>query len=485
MVTTHVYQREINPSFASDDSLAVIYAKIEPGSRVLDVGAGSGALGRVLKKNKQCIVHGLTYNPDEALLLQDAYDLAVQVDLEKEALPNNEDMVDYDVVVCADVLEHLRNAHEVLVQLVQRLRPGGRLIFSVPNVSHVAITVGLLNGRFQRTHEGLLDATHVNFFERTSLDKFCADAGVLVVDRDAVYRDLAKTEYAGIDSTALPDSVRHYVERLPDAGVYQFIWTVVPANENKSSALPTIVYPSRPDFDVVARFEMRVYFDFGAGFSEVDSVSVFGVYGDAMQDIGIPVPQNKGSLRAFRLDWPQWPCAIEFAQLVCSNAEGHCILHWNGAWSEQIIFDQCVMLTARGESGFPLLMINSKKSATQITLTKPEDVAAMQLRVGSPYRLLAGFASANQSSGGVQHKLDDLKAIAEQQAELLRYISAQVVTVQDQQYYWQALNQRLDVQERKLIELQQNFWVIPVFLKQAFNKIKLWKRNSDRQDGAR
>jgi hypothetical protein len=288
-----------------------------------------------------------------------------------------------------------------------------------------------------------------------------------------------------LEITALPESVRLYVEQLPDAGVYQFIWTVVPANETTTPALPTIVYPSRPDFDVTARFEMRVYFDFGAGFNEVDSVSVFGVYGDAMQDIAIPVPKNKGSLRAFRLDWPQWPCALEFAQLVCSNAEDQSLLHWNGAWSEQIIFDQCVMLPEKGESGFPLLMVNSKKSALQITLTKPEDVTAMQLRVGSPYRLPAAFASASQSPGGIQNKLNELKAIAENQEELLRYIGQQVVTVQDQKYYWQSLNQRLDLQERKLIELQQNFWIIPKFVKRAFKKIKFWAKNGGgRQDGA-
>ena len=66
----------------------------------------------------------------------------------------------YDFIVCADVLEHLRDGARLLARLRPLLAPGGELLLSVPNVAHAAIIAGLFDDRFEYGGEGLLDPTH-------------------------------------------------------------------------------------------------------------------------------------------------------------------------------------------------------------------------------------------------------------------------------------------------------------------------------------
>ena len=88
----------------------------------------------------------------------------------------------FDVIVYADVLEHLVNPLRVLFELDRRLAPEGFVIVSVPNIAHLYIRLLLLFGRFDYIDRGILDRTHLHFFTARSLSTFIADAG-LVVER--------------------------------------------------------------------------------------------------------------------------------------------------------------------------------------------------------------------------------------------------------------------------------------------------------------
>ena len=61
----HVYDREIHGSERT--SLSVLSAHIPPGARVLDLGCGSGAVGRFLtRRGDGAVIDGLTLNTEEA-----------------------------------------------------------------------------------------------------------------------------------------------------------------------------------------------------------------------------------------------------------------------------------------------------------------------------------------------------------------------------------------------------------------------------------
>lgn len=91
------------------------------------------------------------------------YQEARAIDLEcAEQLPWPEDF--FDVIVAADVLEHLRDPARVLRMLRGYIRSGGFAVISVPNVAHVSVRKSLLIGRFRYRERGILDRTHLHFY---------------------------------------------------------------------------------------------------------------------------------------------------------------------------------------------------------------------------------------------------------------------------------------------------------------------------------
>ncbi len=86
----------------------------------------------------------------------------------------------FDVIVCADVLEHLAEPERVLASVRRWLAPGGLLLVSVPNVANAAIRLSLLAGRFEYSDKGILDRTHLRFFTRRSARRLVEQAGFRV-----------------------------------------------------------------------------------------------------------------------------------------------------------------------------------------------------------------------------------------------------------------------------------------------------------------
>lgn len=70
----------------------------------------------------------------------------------------------YDVILMADVLEHLRWPELALKQARRRLSAEGHALASVPNIAYWKMRLDLLQGRFQYKDLGLLDRTHLRFF---------------------------------------------------------------------------------------------------------------------------------------------------------------------------------------------------------------------------------------------------------------------------------------------------------------------------------
>ena len=143
----------------------------------LDVGCASGELGRLL------IEHRVATRVDGVEVNRDAAELAKKV-LRKvwvgtvEELSQDIPWESYDLVVMADVLEHLPEPWETLDFLFARCRPGCRLLLSVPNVRHHSVVFPLLfQGRFEYRDSGIMDRTHLHFFTRSSLQESVMRAG--------------------------------------------------------------------------------------------------------------------------------------------------------------------------------------------------------------------------------------------------------------------------------------------------------------------
>jgi 2-polyprenyl-3-methyl-5-hydroxy-6-metoxy-1,4-benzoquinol methylase len=129
----------------------------------------------------------------------------------------------YDVVLFGDTLEHLPDPGAVLARLRPRVKPGGVLVVSVPNIANWAIRLSLLAGRFRYTDRGILDRTHLRFYTRRTLIELLEGAGFRVVALKA------SVPLPGI-STAWVCRLAHRVGNWrPSLFAYTFIATAVPA----------------------------------------------------------------------------------------------------------------------------------------------------------------------------------------------------------------------------------------------------------------
>ena len=146
-------------------------------SKILDVGCATGSFGQAVKQQRgKCQVFGIELNPDAAEQARLVLDEVVTGDIEETVLPDT--FRDFDCIVCADVLEHLRDPEVVLRELGERLAPGGRMVISIPNVQFYEVIAMLASGNWTYTYAGILDETHRHFFTRADLEDLIRRAGL-------------------------------------------------------------------------------------------------------------------------------------------------------------------------------------------------------------------------------------------------------------------------------------------------------------------
>lgn len=160
------------------------------GLRVLELGCASGALGAELKaRGKASVVHGVEMHPEVADGARGRIDHVWAGDV--EALDPARLDGPYDVLITADILEHVRDPWSLLQRMTTVLAPGSQLVASIPNVRYLPVVADLLvRGRFEYRGDGVLDRTHLRFFTRRSVHQLVTGAGFseVVVER----RDLSR-----------------------------------------------------------------------------------------------------------------------------------------------------------------------------------------------------------------------------------------------------------------------------------------------------
>ncbi len=77
--------------------------------------------------------------------------------------------------------EHLSDPWSVLARLTSRIADHATVIVSVPNIAHLSVSVPLiLRSRFVYQPAGILDRTHLRFFDRSSAVALLNSAGLCV-----------------------------------------------------------------------------------------------------------------------------------------------------------------------------------------------------------------------------------------------------------------------------------------------------------------
>jgi len=149
---------------------------------LLDIGCGGGAFGAAVKATMPCSVVGVTYSEAEGRLARQNLDHVAVADL-NHFDPTS--LGQFDCIVCSHVLEHLHEPQQVLARLRACLNPGGRLLVALPNVLFWKQRLQFMRGRFSYTDGGLMDRTHVRFFDWNSAEQLVHEAGFRTIHRHA------------------------------------------------------------------------------------------------------------------------------------------------------------------------------------------------------------------------------------------------------------------------------------------------------------
>lgn len=148
-------------------------------ARVLEVGCGRGATGRLLEDRLGCLVTGVELNPVVARAAARHLHRVVAGDF-LEVADGLAAEGPFDALVALELFEHLTDQDGFLELARRLLRPGGRIVLSVPNVGHYSVVEDLLAGRWDYLPIGLLCHTHYRFFTRHTLEDWLGRCGFRV-----------------------------------------------------------------------------------------------------------------------------------------------------------------------------------------------------------------------------------------------------------------------------------------------------------------
>ncbi len=132
--------------------------------KVLEIGAGRGNTLLYLKETGIASeVVGIDINDWGDNEISGEIDNFIVGNIEELNLPQYKDY--FDLIIFADVLEHLVEPGDVLKRMKDYLKDDGEVLISIPNFRHKkALFKVFVRGDFSYENSGLFDVTHLRFF---------------------------------------------------------------------------------------------------------------------------------------------------------------------------------------------------------------------------------------------------------------------------------------------------------------------------------
>ena len=127
-------------------TLHTIARLVPPGSRVLDLGCGDGALLDLLQRERGCSGYGIEIADENVLACVKRGVSVIQLNLDQGLTVFEDDS--FDVVLQIDTLQHLRNAEWMLRETARVGKVG---IVAFPNFAHWPNRLSIVRGRMPVT----------------------------------------------------------------------------------------------------------------------------------------------------------------------------------------------------------------------------------------------------------------------------------------------------------------------------------------------
>ncbi len=174
---------DVSPGY-SEEKTKIFLSWIGTGKKVLDIGCFDGRESYLIKKQRNEV-----YGMDKMKsALEQAEKKGIKVfrlDIEKDKWPFDKNF--FDIVLAADIIEHLVDTDSFLENVKEILKTDGRLILTTPNLASLGRRLMLLFGKnpymevskYDKIH-GFRVAGHLRYFVKDTLYKLLDYHGFVI-----------------------------------------------------------------------------------------------------------------------------------------------------------------------------------------------------------------------------------------------------------------------------------------------------------------
>jgi 2-polyprenyl-3-methyl-5-hydroxy-6-metoxy-1,4-benzoquinol methylase len=143
---------------------------------ILEIGCGEGCFSQLIKKTLKAEVWGIELDAKAYELARLNLDRVLCGDI-NNLLPELPDEY-FDCIIFNDVIEHLVDPFDTLEKIKSKLKKGGKVIASIPNMRYTRALFSLVvlkDWKYEK--EGICDYTHLRFFTEKSIKRMFTQCG--------------------------------------------------------------------------------------------------------------------------------------------------------------------------------------------------------------------------------------------------------------------------------------------------------------------
>lgn len=248
-------------------STGIILSKIPSGSTVLEFGCAAGRMTKYMKNALDCQVYIVEYD-------KEAFETAIQYavdgvcdDILTLSWLDRFKEIKFDIILFADVLEHLPQPDLALSNAAKLLEENGKIYISIPNIAHNDVLLKAFHNHFDYTDIGLLDNTHVHFWGFENIVPFAEKNGLFVHNIETTYLPTGQSEQFTHDPILCPPVLFNYFKERQFAEAYQFVIELGRKNEEQFDEKELKISYKKNTIT------SHLYIDDGSGFNAENVVS--------------------------------------------------------------------------------------------------------------------------------------------------------------------------------------------------------------------